>query len=61
MGRDHLGDLGVDGRFLLKCILRTTVLGRVCTGLIQQEPVTDTCGHDNNLSGYIKGGNFLTR
>jgi hypothetical protein len=31
--RDHLEDLGVDGRMVIKCILRKSV-GKACTELI---------------------------
>jgi hypothetical protein len=43
-GRDHSEDLGVDERIILKRIL----------GI--QEPVADSCEHDDESSDSVKGG-----
>jgi hypothetical protein len=43
-GRDMLGDLGVNGRMILKCIWGLRV------------PIE----HGNKHSGFVNGGDFLT-
>jgi hypothetical protein len=55
-------DLGRDGRIILKCIQRIWD-ARMWTTLIllRRGPKTDSCEHGNEISGSIKGGNFLTK
>jgi hypothetical protein len=59
-GRDHLEDLGVDGKIILECILGNRV-GRC--GLDSsgsgQEPVAGSCKYSNEPLSYIKGREFL--
>jgi hypothetical protein len=58
-GRDHLEDVGVDGKILLEFIL-----GEWC-GLYSsgsgQGLVAGRCEHCNKPLGSIKGGEFLDR
>jgi hypothetical protein len=55
-------DLDIDGRIILKRIQRiwdsrmwTTFI------LLRRGPKADSCEHGNEISGSIKGGNFLTK
>jgi len=58
--RDHLEDLGVDGRIILKCIFKKWDgrHGLDCSGKGEGEMagVRECC---NGLSGFIKFGEFL--
>jgi len=58
--RDHLEDLGVDGRIILKWIFRTWD-GGVWTALIwlRTGQVAGCCKHTNEPSGSIKFREFL--
>jgi hypothetical protein len=50
--RDHLKDLGVDGRIILEWILvRSCDLDASRSG---EGSVADSCEHGNELLGYIK-------
>jgi len=61
-GRDPLGDLGVDGRIMLKWILNSADrCGMDSSYWAQGESVVVCCKHGNELSGSIKGKDFLTR
>jgi hypothetical protein len=60
-GMHHSEDLGVDGRIILKCILRQQVLG-VQIGFIWLKIVTGggSCEHGNEHSSSLKNaGNFF--
>jgi hypothetical protein len=59
-GRDHSEELGVDGRKLLERIVGRYD-GKVRTGCIwlNDGPVASSCEGGNELSGSIKGGEFL--
>jgi len=55
---DHVGDLGVDGRIILRCMLNR--MGRtLIIRLTQDRDVAGFCEHGNELSGYIKYREFL--
>jgi hypothetical protein len=55
--RDHWGDLGVDGRVILRWIFRKWHVGLWAgSGLCQ---VAETCVCGNEPSGSIKCGEFL--
>jgi hypothetical protein len=54
-GKDHLQDLGVDGRIILKLIFKED--GKVWTGFIKPKIGTSS---GNEPSTYIKDGNFFT-
>jgi len=58
--RDHLGDPGVDGRIILRCILGSGMwvygLDRAGSGYGQ---VAGTCECRNEPSGSIQCGEFL--
>jgi hypothetical protein len=56
--RDHLKDLGIDGRIILKWILNK-LDGKAWTGLIWLKIVAGACEHSNEPSGSIKCGEFL--
>jgi len=53
--RDHLGDPGVDGRIILRCIFRNWGV-EAWTG---QGQVAGTCECGNEPLGSIKCGEFL--
>jgi hypothetical protein len=55
-GRDHVEDLGIDGRIILQCILGEYVLDSTGSGW---GSVAGSCEHGNEPSGSIKGGKFL--
>jgi hypothetical protein len=55
--RDHWGDLGVDGRIILRWIFRKWDVG-LWTGLSWLR-VADTCECGNEPSGSIKWGEFV--
>jgi hypothetical protein len=59
-GGDHLEDLGVDGRIILRWIVRKwgEKVWTECIWL-RWGPVAGCCEHGNELSGSIKGGKFL--
>jgi hypothetical protein len=60
-GGDHSDDLDVDGRIILKCMLRK-YSGGMWTGLIWLRigSVADCCDkYCNELSGSIKDAEFL--
>jgi hypothetical protein len=59
-GKNHLEDLGVDGRIILECILRKQG-EKVWTRCLwfRIGLVADSCELGNEPSGYIKGGKFL--
>lgn len=59
-GSDPLGDLGMDGTTVLKCILKVVVV-RVRTVFdgSGQGLVAGSCEHGNGLSGLLKGDTFL--
>jgi hypothetical protein len=58
----NFGDLGVDGADIIKLDLKERVWGceldSFGSGL---GTVTGSCEHNNELSGYIKGGLFIDR
>jgi hypothetical protein len=54
--RDHSGDLGVDGKIILRCTFRKWVVGK-WTGSIWLRIGTGECGY--KLSDYTKYGEFL--
>jgi hypothetical protein len=56
-GRDHSGDLVVDGRIILEWILGKQ-FETLWTGFIWLRTET-SCGYSNEPSGSIKGGEFL--
>jgi hypothetical protein len=58
--RDHWGDPGVDGRIIIKRILKKWDVG-VWTGLIwlRIDQLAGTCECGNETSGFIKCGEFL--
>jgi hypothetical protein len=58
--RDHLKDLGVDGRIILKCIFKKWDgrHGLDCSGSGEGQ-VAGACECCNELSGSIKCGEFL--
>jgi hypothetical protein len=56
-GRDHLDDLGIDRRVLIKCILKKEGLYQI--QLSQNGPVAGSCEHCNGPLGSIKGWEFL--
>jgi hypothetical protein len=58
--RDHLGEIGVDGRIILRLVLRKWYVG-VWTGLIWLRigTLADCCECGNVPSGSIKCGEFL--
>jgi hypothetical protein len=56
--RDHLGDLGVDWRIILRWIFRKWDV-RVLTGSILLRVGGGTCESSNEPSGSIKCGEFL--
>jgi len=60
MERDHLEELGVDGRIILKWIFRTWD-GGTWTALIwpRTGQVAGSCKHSNEPSGSIKFREFL--
>lgn len=56
--KDRLGDLGVDGRVMLRCILNR--MGRaLIIRLTQDRDMAGSCEHCNELSGSIKHREFL--
>jgi hypothetical protein len=58
--RDHLGDLDVDGRVILKLILnKVRGCGLDSTGWIYG-PVAVSCGHGNESMCSRNAGYFLT-
>ena len=59
-GKNHWGDLGVDGWIILGWISRRWDVG-VWTGLgwPRVETVADACKCGNELSGSVKCGEFL--
>jgi len=53
----RLGDLGVDGRIILRCILN--IKGRaLIVRLTQDRYMAGSCEHGNELSGSIKYREF---
>jgi hypothetical protein len=50
--RNQVEDLGIDGDNIIMNIKETGQDSR-------QGPVADSCEHDNELPGSIKGGEFL--
>jgi len=60
MGRDLSEGLGVDGKIILEWILGKWVgrCGLDASGS-GYGPVADSCEHGNELSGFIKVGEFL--
>jgi hypothetical protein len=55
--KDHLGDLGVDGRIILRCILNR--MGRaLIIRLTEDGDMAGSCEHGNELSGSIKYREF---
>jgi hypothetical protein len=57
MGRDHLLDLGADGR-ILKCLEEPGTEGVDWVHLAQDTVQAGCCEHGNKPSGSIKGGNI---
>jgi hypothetical protein len=58
--RGHLEALGVDGRIILEWILWKEGEGcKLDSSASGQGQVAGSCGHDNELSSSIKGGEFL--
>ena len=61
--RDHLEDPGVDGKIILRCIIRKWDVGVGCMDWILLVQVRDrlrgTCECGNEPSGFIKCGEFL--
>jgi hypothetical protein len=59
-GRDHLGDLGVDGKIILKRILGKQDV-RMWTAFIwlKMDPLAGCWEYGNKYSSYIKRGEFL--
>jgi hypothetical protein len=60
VGRGHLEDIGIDGKLILKWILRKWD-GWVLTGFmcLRQGPVESCCEHGNAYFGSIKIGEFF--
>lgn len=56
-GRQHLEDVGVDGRVMLKYTVQTYILN---TELNWIKRVVHSCIHGNEFTGYINGWQFLT-
>jgi hypothetical protein len=55
-GKDHLGDLGIDGRIILKWILNNRVRGHgFKSSSSGQGLVADSCEHDNEPLSSVKG------
>jgi hypothetical protein len=52
-GRDHLKDLSIDGRIILKKILKK--LGVRMWTASEYGPQEDCCEHGNEPLGYLKG------
>jgi hypothetical protein len=59
-GRDYFEDVSIDGRIILKCILKISVRGRrfvsCCSGY---GPEPDSCECGDELSVCRKGGEFV--
>jgi hypothetical protein len=56
--RDHLEDLGVDGRVLLKVIFETYFVDWMYL-LLDMGPVTQSCEDSSEHSGPVNGGRFI--
>jgi len=55
--KDHLGDLGLDGRIILRCILN--IMGRtLIIRLTQDGDMAGCCEHGDEPSGSMKYGEF---
>jgi hypothetical protein len=59
-GRDYLGDLDIDGRKILKRILKRSSMGGGMDSCSSGEgSVADFCEHENETTGSINGEEFL--
>jgi hypothetical protein len=61
MGRDYIGDLDINGRIILKQILKKHDV-TAWNGFIWLRigSLVGSCEHSNELLGFIKPRNFLT-
>jgi hypothetical protein len=57
--RDHLGDLGMYGKMILKWIIKVGCEGVDGINLFQQRPVEGSYDYGTVPSGFIKGGKRL--
>jgi hypothetical protein len=60
MGRDYFGDQAVDGRIILKFVLGMWAC-KLDSASSGWGPVVASCDHSSELSGSIRGGEFLDR
>jgi hypothetical protein len=59
-GRDYSKDVGIDGRIILDSSHRSRVkICRLDSSGSGQGPVSGSCEHGKETSGYMKGGEFL--
>jgi hypothetical protein len=58
MGRDHLGDIGIDVKIILKRMLMEGCEVVDLIQLAQNKFLVDTCERVNETSGVMKGREF---